>query len=411
MQHLPISIQARDGSGRFGAYLALPKSGSGPGLVIAQEIFGVNKTMRVIADDYAEEGYVVLVPDLFWRQEPGVQLGHSEADMQRAFGYYGGFDEAKGVEDLQSALDTLRAMPQFKGNAGVLGFCLGGKLAYLAATRTNADVAVAYYGVGIEKALGEIDKVKGRLVMHVAELDKFCPPEAQAQIVAAAKGRANVELYLYPGQDHAFARKGGDHYDKASALMAHQRSLTALKREIGPVYDLAALWDKHCEYEFASRDVDATMATMVAEPYVNHIPTMTGGVGAKMLSRFYKHHFVNSNPPDTALLPISRTVGATQIVDEMLFSFTHTTEVPWMLPGVAPTGKRVEVPLVAIVKFRGDKLYHEHIYWDQASVLVQIGLTDLTKAPVSGVEQGRKLLDETLPSNTMMAAWKTSEPR
>ena len=411
MQHLPISIQARDGSGRFGAYLAVPKSGSGPGLVIAQEIFGVNKTMRDIADDYAEEGYVVLVPDLFWRQEPGVQLGHSDADMQRAFGYYGGFDEAKGVEDIQSTLDALRAMPQFKGKAGVLGFCLGGKLAYLAATRTDADVAVAYYGVGIEKALGEIDKVKGRLVMHVAELDKFCPPEAQAQIAAAAKGRANVELYLYPGQDHAFARKGGDHYDKASALMAHQRSLTALKREIGPVYDLAALWDKHCEYEFATRDVDATMATMVAEPYVNHIPTMTGGVGAKMLSRFYKHHFVNSNPPDTALLPISRTVGATQIVDEMLFTFTHTTEVPWMLPGVAPTGKRVEVPLVAIVKFRGDKLYHEHIYWDQASVLVQIGLTDLTKAPVSGVEQGRKLLDETLPSNTLMAAWKTSEPR
>jgi carboxymethylenebutenolidase len=411
MQHLPISIQARDGSGRFGAYLAVPKSGSGPGLVIAQEIFGVNKTMRDIADDYAEEGYVVLVPDLFWRQEPGIELGHSDADMQRAFGYYGGFDEAKGVEDIQSTLDTLRAMPQFKGKAGVLGFCLGGKLAYLAATRTDADVAVAYYGVGIEKALGEIDKAKVRLVMHVAELDKFCPPEAQAQIVAAAKGRANVELYTYPGQDHAFARKGGDHYDKASALMAQQRSLTALKREIGRVYDLAALWDKHCEYEFGTRDVDATMATMVAEPYVNHIPTMTGGVGAKMLSRFYRHHFVNSNPPDTALVPISRTVGATQIVDEMLFSFTHTTEVPWMLPGVAPTGKRVEVPLVAIVKFRGDKLYHEHIYWDQASVLVQIGLTDLTKAPVSGVEQGKKLLDETLPSNTMMAAWKSSEPR
>ena len=411
MPQLPISVQARDGSGRFGAYLAVPKSGSGPGLVIAQEIFGVNKTMRDIADDYAEEGYVVLVPDLFWRQEPGIELGHSAEDMQRAFGYYGGFDEAKGVEDLQATIDVMRAMPQCKGKVGVLGFCLGGKLAYLAAARTNAHVAVSYYGVGIEKAIGELGEVKVRLVMHVAELDKFCPPEAQAQIAAAAKGRANVELYLYPGQDHAFARKGGDHYDKASALMAHQRSLTALKREIGPVYDLAALWDKHCEYEFASRDVAATMATMVAEPYVNHVPTMTGGVGAKMLSRFYRHHFVNSNPPDTALLPISRTVGATQVVDEMLFMFTHNTEVPWMLPGVAPTGKRVEVPLVAIIKFRGDKLYHEHIYWDQASVLMQIGLTDLTKAPVSGVEQGKKLLDETLPSNTLMASWKTSEPR
>jgi carboxymethylenebutenolidase len=331
--------------------------------------------------------------------------------MQRAFGFYGGFDENKGVDDIQATLKALRAMPQCNGKTGVVGFCLGGKLAYLAACRTDADVAVAYYGVGIEKALDEIGKVKGRLVMHVAALDKFCPPEAQAQIAAAAKGREKVELYVYPGQDHAFARRGGDHYDKPSALMAHQRSLTALKREIGPEYDLAALWDKHCEYEFGTRDVDATMSTMVAEPYVNHIPTMTGGVGAAMLARFYKHHFVNSNPPDTSLVPISRTVGATQVVDEMLFCFTHTTEIPWMLPNIPPTGKRVEVPLVAIIKFRGDKLYHEHIYWDQASVLVQIGLLDPSKLPVVGIEQGRKLLDETLPSNGLMAAWANSAPR
>jgi carboxymethylenebutenolidase len=120
---------------------------------------------------------------------------------------------------------------------------------------------------------------------------------------------------------------------------------------------------------------------------------------------------VNSNPPDTSLVPISRTVGATQIVDEMLFCFTHTTEIPWMLPGIAPTGKRVEVPLVAIVKFRGDKLYHEHIYWDQASVLVQVGLLDPAKAPVVGIEAGHKLLDETLPSNTLMPAWESSASR
>ena len=415
MQHLPVSIQATDFGGNpggtFGAYLAVPKSGSGPGLVIAQEIFGVNQTMRDVADSYAEEGYVVLVPDLFWRQQPGVQLGYTPDDWQRAFGFYGGFDEAKGVDDIQATLKVLRGLPQCNGKAGVLGFCLGGKLAYLAACRTDAQVCVAYYGVGIEKAIGELDHVKGRLVMHVAELDKFCPPEAQAQIVAAATGRPKVELYVYPGQDHAFARAGGEHFNKPSALMAHQRSITALKREIGPEYDLSALWDKHCEHEFGSRDVAATMATMVAEPYVNHIPTMTGGVGAVMLSRFYQNHFVNSNPPDTSLLPISRTVGATQVVDEMLFCFTHTTEVPWMLPGIAPTGKRVEVPLVAIIKFRGDKLYHEHIYWDQASVLVQIGLLDAGKLPVAGIEASRKLLDENLPSNTLMKAWETSAPR
>jgi carboxymethylenebutenolidase len=120
--------------------------------------------------------------------------------------------------------------------------------------------------------------IRGRLVLHVAERDGFCPPEAQARIREALSGQPGVELYVYPGMDHAFARTGGEHFDKASALMAHQRSIAAFRAEMGPHYDFSALWDKHCEYEFATRDVDATMATMVAEPYVNHIPTMTGGV-------------------------------------------------------------------------------------------------------------------------------------
>jgi carboxymethylenebutenolidase len=398
-----IEMKAADGSGTFRGYLSLPSSGSGPGLVLAQEIFGVNATMREAADYYAEEGYAVLVPDLFWRQQPNVELGYSEADWQRAFGFYQGFNEAKGVDDVQTAITALRARPELSGGkVGVLGFCLGGKLAYLSACRTDADVVVGYYGVGIEAALDEADKIRCKLLLHIAALDKFCPPEAQAKILAGLGGRPNITLQVYPGVDHAFARRGGDHFHKASAGLAHERSIAALKGVMGPNHDLSALWDKHCEYEFATRDVDATMSTMVAQPYVNHIPTMTGGVGYAALHHFYKHHFVDSNPPDTALVPISRTVGATQVVDEMLFSFTHTTEVPWMLPGVAPTGKRVEVPLLAVVKFRGDKLYHEHIYWDQASVLVQIGLLDPSGLPVAGAAQANKLLDESLPSNTLM---------
>lgn len=401
-----ITLEAADGSGSgsFRAYLATPASGGGPGLVLAQEIFGVNGTMRDVADYYAEEGYVVLVPDLFWRQEPAVELDAAK-DMPRAFALYQGFDEAKGLQDLQTAISALRARPEVRtqgGKVGVLGFCLGGKLAYLAACRTDADVAVGYYGVGIEAALAEAAAIQCRLVLHIAELDGFCPPPAREAIVQTLSGRENVELYIYPGTDHAFARVGGDHFHKPSALMAHQRSVAALRRAMGPHYDLSALWDKHCEYEFATRDVDATMSTMVAEPYVNHIPTMTGGVGYRHLHDFYTRHFVNSNPPDTSLTPISRTVGATQVVDEMLFCFTHTTEIPWMLPGVAPTGRRVEIPLLAVVKFRGDKLYHEHIYWDQASVLVQVGLLDPNGLPVAGVETARKLLDETLPSNGLM---------
>ncbi|WP_238924158.1 dienelactone hydrolase family protein [Achromobacter ruhlandii] len=403
-----VTIASHDGQS-FSAYLAVPAAGHGPGLVLCQEIFGINDFMRRTAQALAEEGYVVLAPDLFWRQQPGIQLTDGPADMPRAFELYQRFDVELGVKDIASTLTALRALPEQQGGAGVLGYCLGGKLAYLAACRTDADVAIGYYGVGIEDSLEEAANLCGRLVLHIAEQDGFCPPPARQRILEALGGKANVELYVYPGMDHAFARTGGAHYDKPSALMAHQRSMAALQRVIGPQFDYSALWDKHCEYEFGTRDVAATMATMVAEPYVNHIPTMTGGVGYRELSRFYQHHFVNSNPPDTRLVPLSRTVGATQIVDELLFCFTHTTEIDWLLPGVAPTGKYVEIPLVAIVKFRGDKLCHEHIYWDQASVLVQIGVLDPKGLPVAGRETAQKLLDETLPSNTLMARWKDSE--
>ena len=166
--------------------------------------------------------------------------------------------------------------------------------------------------------------------------------------------------------------------------------------------DLVALWEAHCRYEFETRDVDATMATMVKEPYVNHVPTMTGGVGHDALKRFYASHFIGANPPDFAMTPISRTVGDSSIVDEFIVHFTHTTMVDWMLPRIAPTGRKVEIPMVAIVQFQGDKLVHEHIYWDQASVLVQIGLLEPATLPVAGAEQARKVMDKTLPSNTLM---------
>ena len=166
--------------------------------------------------------------------------------------------------------------------------------------------------------------------------------------------------------------------------------------------DLVPLWEAHCRFEFETRDVDATMATMVAEPYVNHIPTMTGGVGQDALRRFYANHFIGANPPDFTMIPVSRTVGTDRIVDEFVVRFTHTTHVDWMLPRVAPTGRFVEIPMVAIVQFQDDKLVHEHIYWDQASVLVQVGLLDPTGLPVVGSDQALKVLDKTRPSNQLM---------
>jgi carboxymethylenebutenolidase len=165
---------------------------------------------------------------------------------------------------------------------------------------------------------------------------------------------------------------------------------------------LRQLWDEHVRYEFSTRNTEDTLATMVEDAYVNHIPVLTGGVGRDELREFYSKRFIPQMPPDTEMTPVSRTIGEDQIVDEMVFKFTHSIPMDWMLPGIPPTGKRVEVPLVAIVRFRDGKLAHEHIYWDQASVLVQIGLLDPAKLPVVGVESARKVLDPTLPANALM---------
>jgi carboxymethylenebutenolidase len=165
---------------------------------------------------------------------------------------------------------------------------------------------------------------------------------------------------------------------------------------------LSELWDEHVRYEFSTRNTEDTLATMVEDAYVNHIPVLTGGVGRDELREFYSKRFIPQMPPDTEMTPVSRTIGEDQIVDEMVFKFTHTIPMDWMLPGIPPTGKRVEVPLVAIVRFRDGKLAHEHIYWDQASVLVQIGLLDPAKLPVAGVESARKVLDPSLPANALM---------
>jgi len=156
--------------------------------------------------------------------------------------------------------------------------------------------------------------------------------------------------------------------------------------------DLPALWQEHTDHEFVTRDTEATLATMVDDAYVNHVPVMTGGRGKEALRAFYSQDFIPRMPPDTSLIPVSRTIGENQLVDEMIFSFTHTEEMPWMLPGVAPTNLPVKIPLVVIVKFRDGKLAHEHIYWDQASVLKQIGLLTDPALPVFGVETAEKVL-------------------
>jgi carboxymethylenebutenolidase len=175
-------------------------------------------------------------------------------------------------------------------------------------------------------------------------------------------------------------------------------------------HDLVAVWEEHLRMEFVARDVDAPTDTMVPDPCVNHVPTMTGGVGRDEVKRFYKYHFVNANPPDIEIIPVSRTVGTDSIVDEMIVKFTHTCVIDYLLPGIPPTGRPIEIPVVVVAQFRDGKLASEHLYWDQASVLVQIGKLDPTGLPIAGVEIARKVLDRTLPSNRLMAReWQGSE--
>jgi carboxymethylenebutenolidase len=168
--------------------------------------------------------------------------------------------------------------------------------------------------------------------------------------------------------------------------------------------DLSRLWEEHTSHEFVTRDTESTLATMVEDAHVNHVPVMTGGCGKDALRAFYSRDFIPSMPPDTKLTPVSRTVGENQLVDEMIFSFTHTQEMPWMLPGIPPTNARVEIPLVAIVGFRDGKLVSEHIYWDQASVLKQIGLLSETRLPVFGAETARKVVDPSFDPKNARAA-------
>jgi carboxymethylenebutenolidase len=171
-----------------------------------------------------------------------------------------------------------------------------------------------------------------------------------------------------------------------------------------------AVFDEHVAAEFERHDADATMRTMTANPYLNHVPVMTGGNGYEEVERFYRHHFIPGWPDDTSVEPVSRTVGPDQVVDELIVSFTHDREMDAILPGVPPTGRFVRQPFCVVVKFEGGKVAHEHIYWDQASLLVQIGLLDPAGLPVSGIEQAERVLDPSRPANTLMERWRESEP-
>ena len=218
-----LTIQTADG--KMDAYVATPPSGSGPALVVIQEIFGVNKVMRDLTDGFAAQGFVAICPDLFWRIEPGIDItDESPAEWARAFELFKGFDVEAGVADLAETIAAIRHHPASTGKVGAVGYCLGGKLAFLTATRTDIDAAVGYYGVGLNELVEEATIITKPLMLHIAGKDEFGPPEVQQQVHAGLDGNRLVTLYDYPLEDHAFARIGGQHYNKEAADQANTRT-------------------------------------------------------------------------------------------------------------------------------------------------------------------------------------------
>jgi len=226
-----ITIEGRDGT--FAAYIARPNALPAPAVVVLQELFGVNADIRKTCDELAEQGFVAIAPDLFWRQEPGVELSvTSEADWQQGLRLYQAYDRDAGVKDIKDTLDAAAKLPEGTGKIAVQGYCLGALMTFLTAVRCHVDAAVAYHGADTEKYLGEVENLHAPLLMHLGEEDEFISKAAQAQIKKALGGNPYATVYSYPGQRHAFARHHGTHYNAAAAALANGRTSEFLHQQL-----------------------------------------------------------------------------------------------------------------------------------------------------------------------------------
>jgi carboxymethylenebutenolidase len=225
-----IKLHAADGAGEFDAFVYKPKSEEPTGaVVVIQEIFGVNDALRATCEEIAAMGFIAIAPDLFWRQEPGVNLtDKSEEEWKKAFALMNGFDQDKGVDDLKVALEAARTLPGANGKVGTIGFCLGGRLAVMMATRSDADVNISYYGVGLDNLVPEFDNIEAPLMVHIAEKDEFASPEIIEKVLDGAEENEFIDAFVYPDVQHAFARVNGVHYDARAATIANGRSAEIL---------------------------------------------------------------------------------------------------------------------------------------------------------------------------------------
>src|SRR5258707_7670004 len=226
-----ITIKGRDGA--FGAYIARPKVLPAPAIVVLREVFGVNADISKTCDELAEQGFVAVAPDLFWRQEPGVDLSvTSEPDWQHGLRLYQAYDRDAGARDVKDTANVVAKLPECTSKVAVLGYCLGGLMTFLTAVRYRADAAVVYHGGGTEKYLGEVDGLDAPLLMHLAEEDEFISKPAQAEIKTALARKSKATVYNYPGQNHAFSRHNGAHYNAAAAALANGRTSEFLHQQL-----------------------------------------------------------------------------------------------------------------------------------------------------------------------------------
>jgi carboxymethylenebutenolidase len=363
------------------AYRALHHSGAGPGILLLADEAGLDEGMRARADLFGEEGYSVLA----------LSADHSAGDIA-------------------AAADVLRGFAETDGEIAAVGHGPGGVLACRAAKDAGFKAVVAF---DVPALADEPDILAGIPCPVVLQ---FGVKGAPAALAAAETIRARLNrkdgsrIFDWEEAGPGFAIPKRDTFGKLADSLAHTRTLEPIRRVLGPYYDYQSLFAEHAYHEFITRDVDATMATMIEEPYVNHTPTLAGGVGHDMLKRFYKYHFVDQNAGGRDRQRISYTLGPDRVVVESYTKFRHDAVIDRYFPNIEPTGKTVEIATVIIVKFRGDKVCHEHLYWDQGSALKQIGVLDAGDLPIAGPEAARKVLNETDPSNIFMQdAWATSE--
>ncbi|KAL2287149.1 hypothetical protein FJTKL_06149 [Diaporthe vaccinii] len=375
----------------------LSRLGTGPGMIILthdyKDSLAIKEGVPSPLVKWAEEGYAVI-------EIQAAALSTSKGDV------------------IKSAVEAFRDCEECepKDKVGLIAYDpeLWNTVASTLSDHPYIVAAAVYADAPGETSSRSLAGVSIPVIHHLAGKGPVVPPKSDM-----------LKQYFYPHADsYKFATpfQASFHYNTES--ISHTRNLTLLKEKMGgPYFDLETIWEEHTYYEFADRSMEHTMSTMVQEPYVNHVPTMTGGIGRKALSHFYQHNFIFNNSADTELELISRTRGIDRVIDEFIFKFTHDQMIDWMLPGIPPTNKKVEIPFTAVVNIRGDRLYHEHIGWDQSSVLRQLGLLPEYlpfpyplpegmaaaagksfeyRLPVAGIETAHKMRERNAgPSNEM----------